>query len=1116
MKYSIGLDLVVNNVGWAVYDFEKLEIIDKGVVRYKESSNAQDRRGFRASRRLNKRKHHRVERLAEVLHKYNFCTKRSYEPELLDKRLSGLNSQLSEQDIANIIYYFAIHRGYIPFDDEEQEREVHQFIEGEFPCVYIKEYFEKYNKYRGKCDLIELKDNIRELKAILSKQKDYHNKINDMLINEVIGIIESKREFWEGPGGPREDQLSKYGRYSNLEDLENFRIDPTYHKYLYELLIGKCDMSIDEIGNMDSVAPRYNFFAEEFNFLNDFINIRIKNPYNIGQKALGKINLNTNKLLPETIEEIKKYILTTKKVTIKKICDDIIYVDEDNIEGFRIDKDGKKEFSKFEMYRYIKDAFEKSNIKPNWMYDDDKQIYNKVIYVLTVSPSVYAIKEMLSDRIKEITFSEQEVELLKSIKKKKNNDLKYHALSEKLIIKAINDMKHYNCQYNFMQIMKKLEYEKEMNNWFNNNYTKKTKEPFFVEDKYVDEIIANPQVKKTLRKAIKVINAIIKQYNEYPYSIVVESTKEMNGREAKNRIINEQNKYQKLNKEAEEILISNGYSVNSKHIDLVISWLETNKSCAYCNKPISLNDLMKMDIEHILPESKTFDSSFDNITCSCVECNKNKGNRTAIEYLSSINLDDEFKKRVKNEYKEMSGKKKENLLFDGNIDKYSLKFINRNLRDTAYGTIALVEELKKFNKYIQFKSDCSINVISAPGQLTNKIRKNLEMTKDRGYLYHHAVDAMILASLADTPIGEILIKSQNDNSYWILIKNKKHQHIVWDKIKELHLKNGKQIKEFSDACDNQPEDDKEGLLKRSYEVLRNPLGQFADTQYAKFIKIKDEYYKISYTPNIYDAIIFDKNGKEGKDKKLFDKLFNKNCQTHILLCEEQDKKLYEMLKSIYESHSSVGNPFIQECLYKHGLEIGTKKFNYLIHGLRKNENSPIISKLRYIERVTNPYLKSEIKLKKKNKHGEFTNNQMKENTLIGLTSISQVCTKIFYSYTDNKFIFLPINKISFKNGKLDQRDKFYQETYERIIGNKNVKEISDVYCGEWIGAIKKNGEYQEGRFSCYHKTNKYLSCNCNGLSEKELKITSSSEAIIIYTTDILGNRYIRVDTRKLL
>ena len=41
-KYTIGLDLGINNVGWAKYDLETKKVIDKGVVRFKESSTAQD------------------------------------------------------------------------------------------------------------------------------------------------------------------------------------------------------------------------------------------------------------------------------------------------------------------------------------------------------------------------------------------------------------------------------------------------------------------------------------------------------------------------------------------------------------------------------------------------------------------------------------------------------------------------------------------------------------------------------------------------------------------------------------------------------------------------------------------------------------------------------------------------------------------------------------------------------------------------------------------------------------------------------------------------------------------------------------------------------------------
>lgn len=63
-RYVIGLDLGINNVGWSIVDAETSSLIDYGVVLYQKSSDAKDRRGARAARRLKKRRNHRIERLA--------------------------------------------------------------------------------------------------------------------------------------------------------------------------------------------------------------------------------------------------------------------------------------------------------------------------------------------------------------------------------------------------------------------------------------------------------------------------------------------------------------------------------------------------------------------------------------------------------------------------------------------------------------------------------------------------------------------------------------------------------------------------------------------------------------------------------------------------------------------------------------------------------------------------------------------------------------------------------------------------------------------------------------------------------------------------------------------
>lgn len=1114
-KYSIGLDLGINNVGWAKYDYDNKEIVDKGVVRFQESSDAQERRSIRGSRRLNKRAHHRVERLAILFKKYNFNTKRTYEPYLLEKRIKGLKEKLEEVDITNIMYYFSIHRGYIPFDDEKSEREVYSEYEKDgfqYPCEYLQLFYNENKKYRGISKLILLKDNLREIKAILELQKQFNKKIDSKFIEEIIDIISSKRKFYEGPGGLKENQLTKYGRYRDEKDLEIALKDKSYRKYLYETLIGKCNVT------MEQVAPKMNFYAEEFNFLNDFINTTVKDVNSLDNEFFHKVD-EKGHLKVDTIKEIRELIFTQKTFNFEKLMKQVLGVSLDDLQGYRIDKNYKPNMSSFQYYRYIRKQFENVDINPTWLYSDNKDNYNKIIYVLTVAPSSKAIEEMLKDRYSELKISNNELEVLKKIKQQKKDDLKYHALSEKLLITVINDMYKYNCEFNFMQLLKKLEYDKETKEYFQNNYSNKTKQPYNIEDKYIDELIANPQVKKTLRKAIKIINKIMNDDGDYPKTIVIESAKEVNGKEKRSQIEKDQKNYEKRANEATTILINQGIDSSDKNIQKVIYWLETNGQCAYCGKDINITELLNTEIEHILPKADSMDDSNNNKTCSCNNCNKSKGKQTPYYYLSSINMYEKFKDRVINIYKDLPIDKKANLLYEGNISKYSLKFINRNLRDNAFASVALVNELNKYNLYLNSRVGYNIDVVTMPGQITSKIRRNLFKTKekDRNYLYHHAVDAMILASVSDSRIGNILINSQNDNKYWINNNRTEFKEEIVDLMNNgfVNLNNWKQIQNFNENCDEMPEDNKDGLIKRSYEVRKNPIKQFSDVNYIKYIKKNDEFYKISKISNIYGLNI----NKDKDIKAKLDKLFDKDNRSIMLLCEEKDPKLFDLLKGIYEKNNTSDNPFVDECKYQYALG-KNDEFNYLIHGIRKNDNkkSAIVKSLRYLERVTNPYLKKDVNCRRKNLFNEFTNNVKKENTYVGLNALAQVCTRIVYSKNKNRFIFIPLNAISYKNNKLDEENFYYQETYNRLVGNDEVVLIGDIHCGEWIKVFKKNESIIEGTYSYYHKTSNAIVLYKNGImtQNQQIKFVTSDKRIIIYSTDILGNHFIRVDSDNII
>ena len=69
-NYSLGLDIGIASIGWAVVDIEKEEIIDQGVRCFEKAENAKTgeslnlpRRQARAMRRLIRRKKQRLSKI---------------------------------------------------------------------------------------------------------------------------------------------------------------------------------------------------------------------------------------------------------------------------------------------------------------------------------------------------------------------------------------------------------------------------------------------------------------------------------------------------------------------------------------------------------------------------------------------------------------------------------------------------------------------------------------------------------------------------------------------------------------------------------------------------------------------------------------------------------------------------------------------------------------------------------------------------------------------------------------------------------------------------------------------------------------------------------------------
>ena len=149
MHYVLGLDIGIQSVGWAVirYD-EPARIEDFGVRIFdttenrKSKDNAnQERRAFRAARRVVRRRSHRREMLKKHLQRIGLLREGEVEAffesgksDPLRLRVKGLTEQLTPVELAACLIHISNHRGYQAFYNLTEEEL------NELPASEKKEY----------------------------------------------------------------------------------------------------------------------------------------------------------------------------------------------------------------------------------------------------------------------------------------------------------------------------------------------------------------------------------------------------------------------------------------------------------------------------------------------------------------------------------------------------------------------------------------------------------------------------------------------------------------------------------------------------------------------------------------------------------------------------------------------------------------------------------------------------------------------------------------------------------------------------------------------------------------------------------------------------------------
>lgn len=984
----LGLDIGIGSVGVGILNKVTGEIIHKNsrIFPAAQAENNLVRRTNRQGRRLTRRKKHRRVRLNHLFEESGLITdftKVSINLNPYQLRVKGLTDELSNEELFIALKNMVKHRGISYLDDASDDgnssvgdyaqivKENSKQLETKTPGQIQLERYQKYGQLRGDFTVEEDGEKRRlinvfptsayrsEALRILQTQQEFNPQITDEFINRYLEILTGKRKYYHGPGN--EKSRTDYGRYrTSGETLDN----------IFGILIGKCTFYPEEYR-----ASKASYTAQEFNLLNDLNNLTVPTE--------------TKKLSEEQKNQIINYVKNEKAMgpaKLFKYIAKLLSCDVADIKGYRIDKSDKAEIHTFEAYRKMK-TLETLDVKKM-----AREELDKLAYVLTLNTEREGIQEALEHEFADGSFSQEQVDELVQFRKANSSIFGkgWHNFSVKLMMELIPEL--YATSEEQMTILTRLGKQKTTSS------SHKTK---YIDEKLLTEEIYNPVVAKSVRQAIKIVNAAIKKYGDFD-NIVIEMARETNKDDEKKAI----KKIQKANKDeknAAMLKAANQYngkaelphSVFHGHKQLATKirlWHQQGERCLYTGKTISIHDLInnpnQFEIDHILPLSITFDDSLANKVLVYATANQEKGQRTPYQALDSMDDAWSFRelKSFVRESKALSNKKKEYLLTEEDISKFDVrkKFIERNLVDTRYASRVVLNALQEH--FRAHKTDTKVSVVR--GQFTSQLRRHWGIEKTRDTYHHHAVDALIIAAssqlnlwkkqkntlvsysenqLLDIETGELI----SDDEYKESVFKAPYQHFV-DTLKS---------KEFEDS------------ILFSYQVDSKFNRKISDatiyaTRKAKLDKEKKAYtYTLGKIKDIYAL------GTKTPSKTGFYKFLDlyKKDKSQFLMFQKDKKTWDEVIEKILEQY----RPF-KEC-DKNGKEVDFNPFekyrteNGPIRKYSRKGNGPEIKSLKYYDNLLGKFV-------------DITPSESKNP--VALLSLNPWRTDVYYNTETRKYEFL--------------------------------------------------------------------------------------------------------------
>ena len=284
--------------------------------------------------------------------------------------------------------------------------------------------------------------------------------------------------------------------------------------------------------------------------------------------------------------------------------------------------------------------------------------------------------------------------------------------------------------------------------------------------------LRNPVVSRSLSEVRRVVNAICKEYGK-PDVVRIELARDLKQSQKHRRDATKKMRDRESEREkAKQRIIDETNISNPSRNDIlkVLLMDECGAICPYTGRPFGMRDIISysptIDIEHIIPFSRSLDDSYINKTLCDAHFNRNiKKNKTPWETSHGTDEWNKILNRVSKFKSQVRHLKLQRFELDEVGEELIEEFATRQLNDTRYAS-KLAAKLVATLYGGTSDTDGTLRVQTCAGRATAYLRNGWELNgilddgprKTRNDHRHHAVDAVCIA-LCDAKSVKLIAKA---------------------------------------------------------------------------------------------------------------------------------------------------------------------------------------------------------------------------------------------------------------------------------------------------------------------------------------------------------------------